>query len=183
METFVRSLNYILLVWRGKRCHTVWGFISFVDALINTGVTCLLLHHSLVSARFRIDPQSLLEFLIVEQRIHFHSNRRLNDTLWALIVVGWWWGVIPVTASIRTHKRSTTSGVMQISIDLIPIHLKHRERDLFIFNSEMWHILLIISLLHWKRWLKVLLFVVYKEVRAIGCLVVLKSIGVVSDYL
>jgi hypothetical protein len=96
-------------------------------------------------------------------------------------VAGWGRGVISVTASIRTHKRSTTGDVMQISICLIPIYLKDRERNFFVLNGEMWHILLFIGLLHLK-WLS-LLSIMYVKVRAIACLVILQSIGVVRDYL
>lgn len=184
MLAFIRSLNYFLLIWWGMRCHTIWRFISLVNALIDIGVTCLLLHHSFGGARFCVDAQGLLEFLIIDQRVHFHPDWRLYDSLWTLVVVGWWWGIFSVTATIRTHKWSTTGDVIEISIDLISIHLKHRERYLFILNRQMWHILLLICLLHGKRMLNLLFSVVYKEIRAIAtCLAILQSIGVVRNYL
>jgi hypothetical protein len=184
MLAFIWSLNYFLLIRWGMRRHTIWRFISLVNTLIDIGVACLLLHHSFGGARFRVDPQGLLKFLIIDQRIHFHPDWRLYYSLWTLVVVGWWWGIFSVTATIRTHKWSTTGDVIQISIDLIPVHLKHRERYFLILNSQMWYILLLICLLHWERMLNLLLSVMYKEIRAIPiCLAVLQSIGVVRDYL
>ena len=164
------------------RSHTVWKFISLINTLIYIGIASLILHHSFSGAsRFCVDAQGLLEFLIIYQSIHLHPDWWLDYSLWSLVVVGCWRGVISVTAFIRTHKWSTTGDVMQISIGLIPVHLKHWQRNPFVLNSEMWHILLFICPLHLK-WLA-LLSIMYEKVRPIACLVVLQSIGVIIDYL
>ena len=180
MLAFIWCLNNFLLIYRGMGRHTVRRFISLVNTLINIRVACLMLHHSFITPRLSVDAKGFLKFLIIYQSIHLHPDWWL-DSLRTLVVAGWGRGVISVTASIRTHKRSTTGDVMQISICLIPIYLKDRERNFFVLNGEMWHILLFIGLLHLK-WLS-LLSIMYVKVRAIACLVILQSIGVVRDYL